>query len=222
MSPAPIASLLAQLTPLPLIDADPDQPDPLTWREEPLDEDLDAIETELAIEAAEQKMTLRDCVRTVEDIVEALDDEQLAPELRDALSATLVDAIAGTREKIDRTSSVFAMYEGIESAIEVEIGRLNERLAWARRQHQRLTDYVLATIEASKLPKLDGWTSCLKAQKNPPKVVIAEGACIPDEFLVTPPAPAPRPDRDSIKRALKAGFTIPGCSIVQAKRLVRS
>lgn len=214
-APSP-ASLLAELAPLPLLDEDPAQPDPVSWREDPSDEDLDAIEAE------EQKLTLRDCVRSIEDIVEALDDDQLAPEVREALSKALIEAIAGTREKVDRCASVFAMYDGIESAIEIEISRLNDRLAWARRQRDRLTQYVLATMEASKLTKLDGWTSCLQARKNPPKVAIAEGACIPDEYLVTPPAPAPRPDRDAIKRAIRAGFTIHGCSIVQQTRLVRS
>lgn len=219
-APAPIASLLATLTPLPLLDVDPEQPDPLNWREEPSIEELEAIEAEQA--EAEQKLTLRDHVHAIEDIVEALDDEQLAPEVRERLSKALIEAIAGTREKVDKCSAALAMYEAIGSAIEIEISRLNERLTWARRQHQRLIDYILATMEASSLPKLDGWTSCLKAKKNPPKLVIAEGACIPDEFLVNPPAPAPRPDRDSIKRAIRAGFRIHGCSIVQQKRLERS
>jgi hypothetical protein len=72
--------------------------------------------------------------------LDSLDDDELAPGAREQLERDLVRAIAGTREKVDRTSAVFAQFEASEAAADREIERLKTRKARLARQRERLTE----------------------------------------------------------------------------------
>jgi hypothetical protein len=171
------------------------------------------------------KKSLRAHIEGVDAIaqtVESLDDEQLDDEARDELSAMLIAAIAGTKRKVDDTARVLSMFAHLEAAAKSERDRLDKRAKYFARQSERLETYLLATLEASKLDRLDGETSTLRRQRNPPRVVIAEGASVPHQFLVYPDAPPPHPDKAAIAKALKAKRTVAGCSLVADYRLVRS
>ena len=48
---------------------------------------------------------------------------------------------------------------------------------------------------------------------------VLDAAMIPADFLRTPPAPAPAPDKTAIAAALKAGQVVPGCELVRGFRL---
>jgi len=175
--------------------------------------------------AAAPRVSLRAHIEGVEgiaDTIEGLDDETLSAEERDELSAMLIAAIAGTKRKVDNTSNVLAMYEALEAGAKAEKERLAKREAFYARQIERLTDYVIATMTTSNLPKLEGETSTFALRKNPPSVVIEAGATFSHEFTAYPDAPPPRPDKDAIKRALKAGRAIEGASLQATMRLVRS
>jgi Siphovirus Gp157 len=161
-------------------------------------------------------------VEAIADTIEGLDDETLSAEERDELSAMLIGAIAGTKRKVDNTSNVLAMYEALEAGAKAEKERLAKRESFYARQIERLTDYVIATMTASDILKLEGETSTFALRKNPPSVVIEAGATFAYEFMVYPEAPAPRPDKDAIKRALKAKREIAGASLQSTMRLVRS
>jgi hypothetical protein len=171
------------------------------------------------------KRSLRDYLAGVDLILEALDQldpADLTEDRRAELSADLISALAGTREKVDNTNRVLAMFEGLEAAAAAEIARLTSRAKRYARQHQRLTDYVLATMEASAIQQLDGETSTLKARKNPPSVVIDDPAAIPSQYFRYAPAPPPTPDKAAIKSALKARLTVEGARLIQTSRLVRT
>jgi len=175
--------------------------------------------------AATPRISLRahiDGVEAICDTIEGLDDETLSDEEKLELSTMLIAAIAGTKAKVDNTSNVMAMYEGLEASAKREKERLAKREAWAARQLERLTDYVVATMTASNLAKLEGETSTFALRKNPASIVIEAGATMPHEFMAYPDAPPPRPDKDAIKRALKAGRSIAGASLVATNRLVRT
>ncbi len=85
--------------------------------------------------------SLYDCVAEIdliESTLEAMDDEDLSPELRAELERDLNAAIAGTREKIDRTASVLAAFEAAELAAAAEVKRLGARKDRIARQRERL------------------------------------------------------------------------------------
>jgi hypothetical protein len=175
------------------------------------------------------RRSLRALVGTVEgiaDAIEVLDDGTLDDQTRDELSAQLIEALCGTRSKVDRTASTLAMFEHLEAAATAERKRLDERAAFYGRQRERLETYVLAVLDASKLDRIDGETSSLQRKKNPPKVVIDEAALIPWDYMRMPPEvepPPPEPDKKLIAAALKADpASVPGCRLTQGARLVRS
>lgn len=171
------------------------------------------------------KQTLREHITSVDAIafaIEELDDEALTDAMRDEISAELIGAIAGTKAKVDNTARVLAMLEHLQTAAAAERDRLAARAARFERQHERLEKYVLATLEASGLDKLDGDTSTLSRRLNPPRVELDPEAKFDAEFLRYKPAPPAEPDKDLIKRALKSHREVAGARLTQSARLVRS
>jgi len=171
--------------------------------------------------------SLYDCVAEIdliESTLEAMDAEDLPPELRAELEHELNAAIAGMREKIDRTASVLAAFEAAELAAGAEMKRLGARKDRFARQRERLEGYVVGVLAAAGVKKLDGFTSTLTARANPVSVVIDVAAVLPAEFLRLPKpvVPDPAPDKGAIKAALGRGEFVPGCRLAQTMRLVRS
>jgi hypothetical protein len=170
------------------------------------------------------KGSLRSRIEGVDLILEALDQldgENLTDQRKLELSEDLISALAGTKQKVDNVNSVLSMFEGLEASAAKEIERLKARAARYANQRQRLTDYVLATMEASHLPKLDGETSTLALRRNPPSVCIEDMSQIPGEYLRYP-VPALTVDKTAIARDLKAHHDVPGARLVQTVRLVRT
>lgn len=166
-------------------------------------------------------------VDSITELVFALDDAgEMTPEIEEQLQTALVSAIAGTRAKVDRTASVIATFEAAEASASAEVARLSKRAAAFKRNRERLETFVLATLAASRLDKIDGETSTLSRRKNPAKVRIDCEQSIPFDFLrfpEQPPPPPAVPDKKLIAAALKANpDAVPGAVLVQEYRLVRS
>jgi hypothetical protein len=175
------------------------------------------------------KRSLFEHIRDVEgiaDLVDALDDaNELTPELSAELSEKLIRAIAGTKSRVDDCAGILAHFEAAEAAAIAERTRLDARARYFARQHDRLTEYVLAVLTASKLDRIDGETSTLARHRNPPRVVIDDDSAVPTEFLRWPdplPDPDPEPDRNAIKAAIRGGAEVPGCRLQTTYKLVRS
>jgi hypothetical protein len=163
-------------------------------------------------------------IELVTSTLEAMDAEDLAPVLRAELERELNAAIAGTREKIDRTASVLAAFEAAELAAAAEMKRLSTRKDRLARQRERLEGYVIGVLAAAGVKKFDGFTSTLTARANPASVVIEVAALLPVEFLRLPKPvlPDPAPDKVAIKAALGRGEFVSGCRLAQTMRLIRS
>jgi hypothetical protein len=170
-------------------------------------------------------LSLRDRVMDLEllaDTIEALEPEDLDPELRADLVRDVTNAISGTREKVDRVAETLAYFEIAQLAAAREIERLEKRQKHFERAQARLEGYVISVLETSKFTKLEGHTTTLKTQKNPPSLVIAAGTVLPERLMRQPEIPAAVPDKSAIKTALKHGAVIEGCSLQSTVRLVRS
>jgi hypothetical protein len=79
--------------------------------------------------------------------------------------------------------------------------------------------YLLFQMQAAGISKIECPWFTLAVRKNPPGVAVDDETAIPAEYIVQPPPPAPRPDKDAIKRALKDGQDVPGCRLTQGERL---
>jgi Siphovirus Gp157 len=179
-----------------------------------------------ALALVPKRFSLYEHVRDVEgiaDLVEALDAAgELTPQTQEQLEHALCAAIAGTKEKIDRTTCVLAQFEAAEAAAKTERDRLDVRAKYFARQRERLEDYCMAVLTASKLPRIDGNTSSISVRKNPAKLVIDDAMEIPWEYMTLPEPPPAEPDNAAIKAALKNGVEVSGARLVQTSRMVRS
>jgi len=179
-----------------------------------------------ALSLVPRRMSLFELVRDVEgiaDLLDALDDSgELTPEIESQLQADLIAAVAGTKEKIDRTTSVLASFEAAEAAAKTEAERLVNRAKRFARQRDYLERTVIAVLTSSNQKRIDGSTSSVAIRVNPPSVLIDDAAAIPAAYLRLPKPPEPAPDKTAIKAALQAGAIVPGCRIAQSVRLVRS
>jgi len=158
----------------------------------------------------------------IAETLEDLEDEALAPGCREQLERDLVASLAGTREKIDRTSAVLAAFEAAELAADAELKRLAARKARLARQRERLTEYVISVLQAADVTKFEGHTSTLAIRANPVKVVIDTDEYLEIDMLRFPPTPEPEPNKALIGAALKRGESVPGCRLASSVRLVRS
>jgi hypothetical protein len=163
-----------------------------------------------------------DDIETIQTTLESLDDEQLEDGAREDLERMMVEAIAGTRAKVDRTAGILTAFETAAAAAKAEAARQAARMKYFERSVARIESYVLATLSASGLKKLDGTISTLAARNNPPSVVIDDVDAIPADFMRSPAIPADVPDKAAIKRVLAAGDLVPGAHLEVAVRLVRS
>jgi hypothetical protein len=166
-------------------------------------------------------------VENIADLVDALDRaDELTPEVSEDLQKALIAAICGTKDKIDRSTSVLARFEAAEAAAKLERDRLDARVKYFARQAERLSEYLLAVLTASKLDRIDGETSSIQRRKNPARVEIEDEDAIPFDFLrfpPEPPPPPPVPDKKAIAAALKLDpESVPGARLVQTFKLVRS
>ncbi len=165
-------------------------------------------------------------VESIADMIDQLNDEnELTPEAAEALQFALCEAVAGTKQKVDRVTATLAAFEAGASAAKAEAARLSARAARFERNRERLETFVLAVLEASKLDRIDGETSSVSRRKNPPKLMVDAVELIPWDYMLVPdplPDPDPVPDKAALKRDLKGGAVISGVRLVQEYRLLRS
>jgi hypothetical protein len=126
------------------------------------------------------------------------------------------------RARVDRFNAALARLEAEAALAAAEMERLAARKKRAELKRKRLEGFLIAVIEHAGASRLEGYTSTFRVRANPPSVCIEDGVELPAEFLRYPAAPPPAPDKGAIKIALTTGRDVPGASLVQTLRLVRS
>lgn len=134
--------------------------------------------------------------------------------------ADTLDLIEGDiREK---AIDVAAFSRNLDATAEAVRAAAKAMLARADRIEKRaesIRAYLLFQCQAAGVTKIESPWFTLSVRKNPPAVVIDDEASLPAEYIVQPPPPAPRPDRDRIRRDIKAGIDVPGAHLLQTERL---
>lgn len=133
------------------------------------------------------------------------------------------DTLEGLEGEIEIKAQSVAAYtlnlEAYAKAAKEASKQLAERARRIERRADALREYMRGQLEALKLTKIDGPEFTVAVRKNPPSVQVAADADLGDEWMVFPDAPPPTADKRKIGEALKAGQTIPGCSLTQTTRL---
>jgi hypothetical protein len=148
--------------------------------------------------------------------LQQIDAEEIPEEvLRDTL-----EALGG--ELTEKATNVAMLCQNLDTFaqnIDLAAKQMKDRALRVQRRADQVRHYLHVMMEAAEITKIEAPEFTLAIKKNPPAVVIAPDAKVPDEFIVTPPAPAPYPDKAAIKNALKAGREIEGCRLDQGTRL---
>lgn len=101
-------------------------------------------------------------------------------------------------------------------AMKAEEKKLAERRRVLENKAERMRDYVARSMQTFGDPRIETARVALSFRKSE-ALVIADGAEIPEAYVVTKTTTAP--DKTALKKALKAGEVIPGVTIEQRHNL---
>lgn len=109
--------------------------------------------------------------------------------------------------------------EATADMIEEAARAMQDRAKRLRKRADSVRQYLLYNMQVAGIRKIEAPEFTLAIRTNPPAVVIRDGIELPDEFMVQPEPPPPRPDKKRIAEALKAGRSVEGCWLEQGERL---
>ena len=149
--------------------------------------------------------------------------ELQALEIEDIDEETLANTLEGLGGEItEKATNVSAFVRNMETfadSVEEAARAMQARAATIRKKADRTRAYLLNCMQGAGISKIQSPHFTIALRKNPPSVLIAESASIPEKYMVVPLPPPPRPDKKLIADALKAGEVIDGCQLHQSERL---
>lgn len=141
-----------------------------------------------------------------------LDDQTIADTL-EAEGGALV-------EKGTNVAFVVRNLEASAEAIKAAEAAMAARRKAIENRATRLRAYLLDGMRVAQIQKIDSPYFAIAIRKNPPAVEVFDEAQVPAEYRKEPPpAPPPAPDKKLIAQAIKDGFEVPGCKLVQGERV---
>ena len=162
--------------------------------------------------------TLYEIDRSIEDILDRMFsevDEETGEVSEDVLEELEQMQIA----RVEKLGNIGAYIKNLESdvaAIKAERDNLKKRMDAKQRKAERLRDYVSTSLLANGETKME--TARVKFSfRSSERVEIRDEEKIPKQYLKETISYSP--DKESIKKALKAGEEVAGCEIVQNQNL---
>lgn len=150
----------------------------------------------------------------------ALSNKLLESDLDEQTIADTLEGAAGELE--EKATNVACFIRNIEASAEA-IKQAEKQMADRRKSLENKAEsikrYLKDNMIRSGITKIESPYFALTIKKNPPSVVIDDPAAIPSDYMVTPPAPPPSPDKKLIAQAIKDGYTVAGAHLEQAERL---
>lgn len=161
-------------------------------------------------------ITLYSLAQEYRQQLETLNDMELPPEV---VQDTL-DSLGGELEvKAENTVAYMRHLEALADSIKLAEAQMELRRVAIERRVAQLKDYVLACMQDAGIHKIESPYFVVSVAKNPPAVEVYNQEIIPMEFMKTPPAPPPAPDKKAIIDAMKSGVDVAGCRLKQGVRL---
>lgn len=125
-------------------------------------------------------------------------------------------------EKVTDIGYVLRNRTSFADSMTAEIGRMIARRDAELKRIAAIEKWLLDSMIACNFLKVEAPAFTISVQNNPPKVEMLDEKQIPEDYWRTPEPkpPVAAPDKRLILAALKDGFAVPGCAMVQSKRLV--
>ncbi len=136
---------------------------------------------------------------------------------------TVADTLEGLSGELEvKAANVVGFTRNLEAlaeAIKAEETRMAGRRKALENRAASLRAYVLSSMQAAGVQKIEGPRFKITIRSNPEAVDVFDAAQIPAAFMRQPEPPPPSPDKTAIKAALKAGTDVPGARLTQGQRL---
>ncbi len=147
---------------------------------------------------------------------EQLADLDLPPEV----VADTLDSLAGDIELKAQNVALFSRnLEATAAAIKQAEADMAKRRKALESRVQSLRDYLMRSMLATGIKKIEGPYLRIGIRDNPEAVEVFDAAQVPGAFMRQPEPPPPAPDKAAIKAAIKAGQEVPGAKLTRSQRL---
>lgn len=136
----------------------------------------------------------------------------------ESFAAALADLQGEITTRAVSLAKVARNLESFEQQIEAAIEAMSKRANRAKKRAESIRAYLKERMEIASINKVDSPFFTLAIRKNPPRLVIAEDALIPRDYLRIVPERL-EPNKPEIAKALKAGVDVDGCRLEATTRL---
>jgi hypothetical protein len=136
---------------------------------------------------------------------------------------TIRDTLEGAAGELEEKCTNVAMFvrnlEASAEQIKQARQQMDARCKAIESKADSIKRYLKDNMTRCGITKIESPYFALTIKKNPPSVVIDDANAIPPDYMVTPPAPPPAPDKKLIAQAIKDGYIVAGAHLEQAERL---
>lgn len=158
-------------------------------------------------------MTLFELTTELLTLLEMAEDPDTDPEvLRDTMEAVTGEL----EEKAEGYGCVIRQMEHDAAALATEIKRMQARKKSIEDNTGKLKTRLQEAMTATGQMKIKTNLFSFSIGKNPPALAVTNEDTIPEQYWTIP---EPVLDKESLKRDLKAGMTIPGATLTQSESL---
>jgi len=139
-------------------------------------------------------------------------DEQTVADTLEAEGGALVEKGQNVAFVVRNLEASAEAIKGAEAAMAARRKAIENRAA-------RIRAYLLDGMRVAGVQKIDSPYFAIAIRKNPPSVDVFDSAQVPADYMKEPTPPPPAPDKKLIAQALKDGFDVPGCRLLQSERV---
>ncbi len=155
-------------------------------------------------------MKLFELTEQYQKLLSMVDDECDIQAIQDTL-----EGIEGMiADKAESIAKLMKSIEADERAIKAEEDRLKARREALANRRLSIKEYLQNQLISAGIDKLKGTMFTVSIQNNPPSVQIAEGAKVPEKYLIPQEA---KVDKRALLDDLKAGAVYEGIEMIQTK-----
>ena len=155
-------------------------------------------------------MKLFELTEQYQKLLSMVDDECDIQAIQDTL-----EGIEGMiADKAESIAKLMKSIEADERAIKAEEDRLKARREALKNRRESIKEYLQNQLISAGIDKLKGTMFTISIQNNPPSVQIAEGAKVPEKYLIPQEA---KVDKRALLDDLKAGAVYEGIEMIQTK-----
>lgn len=155
-------------------------------------------------------MKLFELTEQYQKLLSMVDDECDIQAIQDTL-----EGIEGMiADKAESIAKLMKSIEADERAIKAEEDRLKARREALKNRRESIKEYLQNQLISAGIDKLKGTMFTVSIQNNPPSVQIAEGAKVPEKYLIPQEA---KVDKRALLDDLKAGAVYEGIEMIQTR-----